>query len=121
MINIQDIQSAGLGLLNDIICENDNVIIKVPMLNSTSTYTKYPVKGLISGIEIIEISSVSNSTVDTLVCKLIISELQEIVGCPIKDYMAKNVIIDYKNKSYSTIKDISDDFNSMLILYLNKK
>lgn len=121
MGSIQDIQSAGMGLLNDIIFENNNIIIKVPMLNSTSTYTKYSVKGLISGIEISEIPSISNSTVDTLVCKLVISELQEITSCPIKDYMAKNVIIEYKNKSYSIIKDMSDDFDTMLILYLNKK
>lgn len=119
MNSIQEIQSAGLDLLNDIICENNNITIKVPMLNNTSSYTKYSAKGLISGIEVSEIPSISNSTSDTLVCKIIISELE--TGCPIKDYMAKNVIIDYKNKSYSIIKDRTDDFDCILILYLNKK
>lgn len=118
---ISNIQSLGMKTLNDIIHESNNIIIKVPMLNSTSNYTKYSVKGLISGIELAEIPTISNSTVDTLVCKLIISELKLITNCPTSDYMAKNVIIEYKNKSYSVIKDKLDSFESLLILYLNKK
>lgn len=118
---ISNIQSLGMKTLNDIIHESNNVIIKVPMLNSTSNYIKYSVKGLISGIELAEIPTILNSTVDTLVCKLIISELKLITNCPTSDYMAKNVIIEYKNKSYSVIKDKLDSFESLLILYLNKK
>ena len=52
MGSIQDIQSAGMGLLNDIIFENNNIIIKVPMLNSTTNYIKYSAKGLISVYEV---------------------------------------------------------------------
>lgn len=122
MSTIQDIKSAGISLLNNLIRDNNNIKIKVPQVANPSIFANiFPTKALISGITLSEMSSINNSTADTLVCKLVVSDLKLITNCPYSDFMSKGIVIEYKNKTYSIIKDLTDDFDTMLILYLNKK
>ena len=118
---IQDIHTSGMSLLTDLIQDTANITLKVPLINNSAQFTKYAVKGLVSNIEVVDLPINTTFTGDTLVCELVIEDLKAIPNCPYSDFMAKNIIIEYKNKSYSIVKDKNNSFGTMLILYLNKK
>ena len=122
MSTIQDIHSSGLSLLNNLIRDDNNIKIKVPSTANPSIFSQtIPFKALISSIEVVDTKLDSNLTIDTKVCKLIIADLAKILNCPTSDYKIKGIIIEYKGKTYSIVREVLDAFETTIILYLNRK
>ena len=122
MSTIQNIHSSGLSLLNNLIRDANNIKIKVPSTANPSIFSQtIPFKAMISSIEVVDTKLDSNLTIDTKVCKLIIADLAKILNCPTSDYKTKGVIIEYKGKTYSIVREVLDAFETTIILYLNRK
>ena len=122
MSTIQDIHSSGLSLLNNLIRDENNIKIKVPSTANPSIFSQtIPFKAMISSIEVVDTKLDSNLTIDTKVCKLIIADLAKIANCPTSDYKTKGIIIEYKGKTYSIVREVLDAFVTTIILYLNRK
>src|SRR5574344_140781 len=83
MSKIQDIHSSGLSLLNNLIRDNNNIKIKVPSTANPAIFSQtIPFKAMVSGIDIADTKLDSNLTIDTKVCKLVITDLAKIANCP---------------------------------------
>lgn len=122
MSTIQDIHSSGLSLLNNLIRDDNNIKIKVPSTANPTIFSQtIPFKARISGIDVADTKLDSNLTIDTKVCKLIIADLAKILNCPTSDYKTKGIIIEYKGKTYSIVREVLDAFETTIILYLNRK
>ena len=122
MSTIQDIHSSGLSLLNNLIRDDNNIKIKVPSTANPAILSQtIPFKAMISGIDVTDTKLDSNLTIDTKVCKLIIADLAKILNCPTSDYKIKGIIIEYKGKTYSIVREALDAFETTIILYLNRK
>ena len=122
MSTIQNIHSSGLSLLNNLIRDDNNIKIKVPSTANPSIFSQtIPLKAMISSIEVVDTKLDSNLTIDTKVCKLIIADLAKILNCPTSDYKIKGIIIEYKGKTYSIVREVLDAFETTIILYLNRK
>ena len=118
MLTINEIHSEALSKLNNLIHNTDNITIKIPQIANPAITTDCPFKALVSGIELKDLSNNPTLTIDTLICKLNISDLR-IKNLPINNYK-KNFIV-YKNNTYTVVKEGYDAFENMIILYLNKK
>lgn len=119
---IQDIHSSGLSLLNDLIRDSNNIKIKVPSTANPAIFTQtIPFKAMISGIDVADTKLDSNLTLDTLLCRLIIADLAKITNCPTSDFKTRGIIIEYKGKNYSIVRDKLDAFETTILLYLNRK
>ena len=122
MSTIQNIHSSGLSLLNSLIRDDNNIKIKVPSTANPAILSQtIPFKAMISGIDVADTKLDSNLTIDTKVCKLIIADLAKILNCPTSDYKTKGIIIEYKGKTYSIVREVLDAFETTIILYLNRK
>ena len=122
MSTIQNIHSSGLSLLNNLIRDDNNIKIKVPSTANPTIFSQtIPFKAMISGIDVADTKLDSNLTIDTKVCKLIIADLAKILNCPTSDYKIKGIIIEYKGKTYSIVREVLDAFETTIILYLNRK
>ena len=122
MSTIQNIHSLGLSLLNNLIRDDNNIKIKVPSIANPTIFSQtIPFKAMISSIEVVDTKLDSNLTIDTKVCKLIIADLAKILNCPTSDYKIKGIIIEYKGKTYSIVREVLDAFETTIILYLNRK
>ena len=122
MSTIQNIHSSGLSLLNNLIRDDNNIKIKVPSTANPAILSQtIPFKAMISSIEVVDTKLDSNLTIDTKVCKLIIADLAKILNCPTSDYKTKGIIIEYKGKTYSIVREVLDAFETTIILYLNRK
>jgi len=117
---IKNSHSTAMKKLNNLIRNNNNISLKIPLINNPLQFTTIPFKALISNIEVSEISSVASSTIKTLVCKLNIEELKSI-SAPTEKYKERNISIVYNKNTYSIIDDRLDAFENTIILYLNKK
>lgn len=119
MGSIQDIHSSMMNILNDEI--GRPVKIRVPLINSPSTYTTYTTTGLVSAISNNDVGTSGLITLDTVVCKLIKSKLTLITNCPTSDLKKKNVIIQFNANDYTIVKEEPNAFDDMIVLYLNRK